>query len=619
VFKSDRRKKLHLQAMAQDDTAKPQPPPATKPEEDRAEKPEDNATKSEKDNAGNPEEDNSKKPEEGNAKQPEKDSAEKPEENLKNQDLDDDAAAEMLQKAGHIDAVWPELEETEEEKWHAQRRKVPLRVDVEWLDFEHFKNRYSEKEGLAIIEVLCGHSKILQEIFHETTKRSRGKKDVRVARPVPNLKPASDGNSDSYRYWIQRVRIQSPQLILLLSRLTGNRNSWSTDQPRTFFAPFRTFYYHLPQLTKCLDILRKRFGHVDSPNDSTLPNSATTLTQAGSKPEQAATVDRGSPPGDEDDDAVEWDNPDFRPLHPNMALSDELASAVTLAHLETFVNFIEGHIAPDWRRAAGTSQRKFRFPELLMAFQPGELLYSPVLSDSVQNSVAEANSNPKFYQTAWRLYAMSPDPIRDDKPDDTQKARHELYLYAYHMDYNGNSYVPVRYCFNIRGYEGERDITSLKVYPLRFVKTADKIKDTLRKQGTRFREFITQRHLSYDGWTLPYGPVAFYGPVAESGSSPLPVEHIDGDVMIDFVEGYKSEALATIEKPIEGLMQFDDSLWSEGDDDLCITHWRPAKDDGDQLEKFTDISEKTQRSEEYGTEIPVSFVQLMLWLAKKLM
>ncbi|KAJ2978699.1 hypothetical protein NUW58_g7412 [Xylaria curta] len=35
----------------------------------------------------------------------------------------------------------------EEEPWEVQRQKIPLRVDVEWLDFDHFKNRYTEKEG----------------------------------------------------------------------------------------------------------------------------------------------------------------------------------------------------------------------------------------------------------------------------------------------------------------------------------------------------------------------------------------------------------------------------------------------------------------------------------------
>lgn len=115
----------------------------------------------------------------------------------------------------------------EEEPWEVKRRRIPLKVEVEWLDFEHFKNRYSEKEGLAIIEVLVGHPQIAAEVSNEVFRRSRGENDVRT--PTPNPKLTVDGDS----YWIQRVRIQSPQLILLLSRLTGNRGKWPTDKPRT--------------------------------------------------------------------------------------------------------------------------------------------------------------------------------------------------------------------------------------------------------------------------------------------------------------------------------------------------------------------------------------------------
>jgi hypothetical protein len=111
---------------------------------------------------------------------------------------------------------------------------------VEWLDFEHFKNRYSETEGLAIIEVLCGHSQIAHEVVRETTRRARGKKDIRTPTPIPKF------DLDGTSYWIQRVRIQSPQLIRLLSRLTGHHDEWPIDEPRTFFAPFRAFYYYLP-------------------------------------------------------------------------------------------------------------------------------------------------------------------------------------------------------------------------------------------------------------------------------------------------------------------------------------------------------------------------------------
>ncbi|KAL4739363.1 hypothetical protein BDV11DRAFT_215286 [Aspergillus similis] len=463
----------------------------------------------------------------------------------------------------------------EEEPWEVQRRRIPLKVDVEWLDFEHFKNRYSEKEGLAIIEVLCGHSQINQEVTKENARRARGRRDIR--QPTPNPKLAVDGDT----YWMQRIRIQSPELIQLLSRLTGHHDKWVTDKPRTFFAPFRAFWYHLPQLKRCLELLEAKWASTDealgqyaSPK-SPISHTKVKNNQSGKPLDDNQKSSIGSDIEDEDDDAHAT-NADNVLTEPTTAISGELTgSSKALAHLRKFVEFIERHIVPQWRRASGTTQRKFRFADLWMAFQPGELIHVPMSSDSTQNSDVAPGSNSRMYQATWRLYTMDLDEVRDDKPDDTQKnSKRKLDLYTYYFDYDGNSYVPASHTFFIKDYVGERDITSLEVYPLRFVKDAENMKGALLKQGSWFREVITKKHVSYDGWTLTHGPT---GATSESGR-PLAVEHIDGDVIIDFVEGYKSEPTLGMGPSSWNrvLSTFDDSDWLSGDDDVFIMHWKFA-------------------------------------------
>jgi hypothetical protein len=503
----------------------------------------------------------------------------------------------------------------EEESWEAKRQKIALNVNVEWLDFEHFKNRYSEKEGLAIIEVLVGHSQIAQEVSREMSKRSRGKKDFRTPTPIPKL--AVDGDS----YWMHRIRIQSPQLILLLSRLTGHRDKFHTERPRTFFAPFRAFHYCLPQMKQGLEILRAKWAVDKVGEPSAPPESPTSPTEQESKP-RFERLDVGSKTsatdGHVDDDVSDVaSNADLDDAAPDLS-GDVLDSRITLAHLETFVDFVETHIEPAWQRAAGTSQRKFRFVDLWMAFQPGELLYAPLTSDSPQSSEtgkgagakAETGqrsgvradigqrSSTKMYQKGWRLYTMGQDAIHDDKLNDTQKAsKREFDLHVYYMEYDGNSYVPVRHTFSVMDYEGERDITTLEVYPMRFAKDADKIKKELEDQGTWFREAVARNHLSYDGWTLTHSPTG----AASDSSKPPALEHIDSDVIIDFVEGYKSESSLAGLGPsswTQGLTDFDDSDWSIGDDNVFILHWEPAPN-SKKVQMFADIREVTQRGEWY--------------------
>lgn len=507
------------------------------------------------------------------------------------------------------DALSPVLEE--EEPWEVQRRKIPLRVVDEWFDFEHFKNRYSENDGLAIIEVLHGHSQIAQEVSKETMRRARGKKDIRV--PTPTPKPTIDSDS----CWIHRIRIQSPQLIRLLSRLTGHRDKWSIDNPRTFFAPFRAFYYYLPQLKESLRILEAKWANAEAhvhPAPSQPPANQDPA-QKDVKPKRRREGKRrdsysSSSSSNSDDDDAAATHGDSGPMEPDIAVSGDLVdSSTTLAHLGKFIEFIDKHITPRWHRAAGTSQRKFRFADLWMAFQPGELLYSPLSSDSAQNSDMVHGSGPKMYQTAWRLYSLVLGSVRDDRLDDTQKvSKRDLDVHAYYIDYDGTSYVPVRYTHVIKDYEGERDITSLDIYPLRFVKDAEKIKETLHQQGSWFRRVITEKHLFYDGWTLTHGPTG----IVSDSKDPPPVEHIDGDVIIDFVEGYKSEPSLGPGPSSwsQGLRDFDDSDWPVGDDDLWIVHWKPIGNTS-RLEGFAEIREKTQRGEWYVLEtrgLPLPFL-----------
>ena len=73
---------------------------------------------------------------------------------------------------------------------------------------------------------------------------------------------------------------------------------------------------------------------------------------------------------------------------------------------------------------------------------------------------------------------------------------------AYHIDYNGSYYGPVESRHFINYYEGEKDITTLDIYPMRFVKDSQQVKNRLYDQGKTFQNMIKNKHLHYDGWTL---------------------------------------------------------------------------------------------------------------------
>ncbi|TVY45131.1 hypothetical protein LSUB1_G000710 [Lachnellula subtilissima] len=262
---------------------------------------------------------------------------------------------------------------TKEQLWAEKQEQIPKVVDVKWLDFEHFKNRYNPKEGLEIIEVLRGHKQLPNEITKEQKQRKAVKN--RNARSV-----RSKVNSGST--WVQRVRIQSPPIVLLLSRLTGHDDTWSINKPQVFFRPFRTFYYFLPQVKKCLRILEKRWGKANA--EGSVEN-ATAVERIQAKldveikaelviEEDANENDTGdiSDPESEDGFAL---NDDVGPMDPEEAIAGEITdSVIALRNLRKYVQFVEENIMPDWEKAATNTHRRVRFLDLYMYFQPGELL-----------------------------------------------------------------------------------------------------------------------------------------------------------------------------------------------------------------------------------------------------
>ena len=304
---------------------------------------------------------------------------------------------------------------TKEQLWKEERRKIPKVVDVKWLDFEHFKNAYGPKEGLEIIEVLRGHNRLSSEALREQRIRSQ--------RFWQTQNHDTIGIKTTFQYdisWAQRVRIQSPQLLLMLSRLTGHEDAWGQSEPHVFFRPFRAFYYFLPQVKKCLKILEARWGKEDPVKETTKESST-----AGHKP--AKTVNSAKTPivseskpvtsedfSDNESDLDHEDRPPGEYIDPEDAIAGEITdSLVALQHVRKFVQFVDENIVPEWEKAkVSTTNRKIRFYDLWMYYNEGELLYAPIRSETGQYS------GDKTHQSTWRLATKALDEVRENRPDD---------------------------------------------------------------------------------------------------------------------------------------------------------------------------------------------------------
>ena len=86
-----------------------------------------------------------------------------------------------------------------------------------------------------------------------------------------------------------------------------------------------------------------------------------------------------------------------------------------------------------------------------------------------------------------------------------QESKGAFFVECYSYDFNGTQYGPVRTMFEIRRYEGLRNITSLPVYPLWFDSDHQKERIRLARRGEKFMALARidrTAHKSYRGLSL---------------------------------------------------------------------------------------------------------------------
>jgi hypothetical protein len=184
--------------------------------------------------------------------------------------------------------------------------------EVRECNWKTFVNRFDPDEPVYSIDVLVAGPKVYQDIQAEA--RSRGGMEMRImgTRPSSHRVHRLENNSQ----WIHRVRIQSPLLLAIFSRITGY--DWGT-QSHTFMRPFPDIIYRH-------DKLKEELRTMESEGD------------AG--PEQPAN----------------------------------------LADLRCYIDFVESRILPDYTRickSPESNRPRILFSDLWYLFRPGDLIYVP--------------------------------------------------------------------------------------------------------------------------------------------------------------------------------------------------------------------------------------------------
>jgi hypothetical protein len=123
--------------------------------------------------------------------------------------------------------------------------------------------------------------------------------------------------------------------------------------------------------------------------------------------------------------------------------------------------------------------------------------------------------------------------------DNSEDNDGDFVVWAYYIDHDGYSYGAVKHLFIIHPYSGEREITSLPCYPIRYMIDHEKRLDQLKQQGLNFQLYMEKNHLKYYGWTLTTGPDGEVMPTTDNkGTRSYYPEFIDSHVLVDFDKAF---------------------------------------------------------------------------------
>ena len=442
---------------------------------------------------------------------------------------------------------------------------------VRKLGFEAYKNwgAYTEEDGDRqkhhAIDVLVGSGVTLEkERRLELKRRSRpeGKDSGTVklksisatSDPISSLCPTPDEGQ------LQRVRIQSPALLTILAKVMGE--SWPTV-PRAFVRPFKALIHHHDKMKAILGELEDKWAELETPEE---------LPAGEYEPSDDGETATPQPPVDDCVDA--------------------------LRDMRCYVAFIEKDILPLYRQFEkcdnSSAHRRIRFDDLWYLFRTGELVYTPIASDSEK-------ANPSsIRQSCWRVCGVYPPHPRFSKPnpwpskhsrpgggDDDASA---FSVSCYYVDYTGEDYGVVTEQFLIRPFEGERDITHLDLFPFRFVEDHEKMLEKFRKSGDDFLEYLDRKHLSYNWWTITSNPRG--DPVTDpEGNEVRHATHVNSDVIADFVEAFR---ICPAWRPQTYVLKPGDWDFQSRVDDIPIRQWSPDAPSSDPSTAFTQLPEIIQ-------------------------
>ncbi|KAK4213981.1 hypothetical protein QBC37DRAFT_422209 [Rhypophila decipiens] len=389
----------------------------------------------------------------------------------------------------------------------------PLKPEIRECDWSQFKNVLAD-DPIYAIDILVAGSDLNLQVLDEFVRRHPPGGEYRGAtwrHPLFYKKWIP-----SPHRWIQRIRIRSAAILQALNDITGD--TWDTSKAHTFMKPFGYLIFHQEAMKKKLASLELEIlEHISNATG-----------------EQDSTSD--------------------------------------VEEIRCYTDFVDSSLLPLYRQFENdnNNSRKITFDDLWYLFRPGELIVDGSVETNPHfETLRGSDSYVDTMKVIWRVadvrphegrirydtvYADSSSGTSSDVPgseeDRDSNTLHVLWfsepvaprpivgwftLRCYYIDFDGEHYFPVWKKIAIPPFTGERSISSVTVYPLRFAHDSDIVYRNAVLQGERFLDCVGRKHLWHSGWFLMGDPDGTMM-VSTKGAPMKETAEYTGEVYVDVKE-----------------------------------------------------------------------------------
>ncbi|PGH07656.1 hypothetical protein GX51_01665 [Blastomyces parvus] len=280
-----------------------------------------------------------------------------------------------------------------------------------------------------------------------------------------------------------QIAINSHTLLSILKRITRCN---LTPKHNVLVYPFKPIILFYDSLRNYLTAMRDKLGTLPKPHDTHTPE------------ETAGCV---------------LDKPNAAPENLLSKRSTAEQAKRAVEELECLMNFVDNdmqellHIR---RQIRENKLHKIHFEHLWLLFQPGVIVISPNTDSKLRAyQVLHVTGGRQIIDVDNHSKSEGPD-ILDNVDYDNQdgyavissRRCSDFFVDCFYIDFNGEKYGPRPQRFVISEFVGERQISSLPIYPSNQSEANEHILGRLSERGQKFVHCTTRKRLVYSGAIL---------------------------------------------------------------------------------------------------------------------